>query len=468
MLTNLEFLDLGQQWPPPAEAERLERYRKNRLLWEGKHEEVFKANFGRLLREEDNASYEFVLNWPRRLSTLWADLLLGEIPTVSAGDAGSPEQVALERIIEENDFWNLAYEVVLDMSRYGVGVWKVRYNGRAIIEPIPPALWFPVYDEANVKNVIAHVIGWTYGDEKDKRLKVEIHTPGYIEHREYVVKAGQIGDLVDGPNVEATGVPYPLIRPVHNVSTSDNPVGTDDYEDLDSILAEMEVRIAQISRILDKHSDPNMYGDEAALELDERTGAWVFRGGGKFFPVRQGGVVPGYVTWDGQLEAQFRTLDWLMQQFYSLSETSPAAFGRLEQGLAESGSALKRLMLAPLAKVNRLRMRLDPAIKDVLWFAAALERAQGMQGAVELGDINITWNDGLPNDPREETDIAVQQVDAGLMSRETAIKRLHQLEGEQLEEELARIAAEQMQNVPALTMTPFTFGETEGGEGGES
>lgn len=466
MLTNLDFLSPGQQWPPPAEEERLRKYEQNRLLWEGRHELVFKAAFQRLLREEDRMSIEFVLNWPRRLSTLWADLLLGEPPTVSVGEADSPEQQTVDRLIEENDFWNTAYEGVIDISRYGTGVFKVRYDGRGIIEAIPPSLWFPVFDPDNIKAVTAHVIGWTFGDDKKRRLKVEIHTPGYIEHREYAMKGDSIDSLLQEAVVEATGVEYPLIRPVHNLSATDNPFGADDYSDLDSIIAEVEVRIAQISRILDKHSDPNMYGDEAALEQDEM-GNWVFKGGGKFFPVSQGGVTPGYVTWDGQLEAQFKTLDWLMQQFYSLSETSPAAFGKLEQGLAESGSALKRLMLAPLAKVNRLRMRLDPALKDVLWFAAELERAQNMPGAVQLGDISIMWNDGLPDDPREETELTVQQVDAGLMSQETAIKRLHRLEGEQLEEEVARINAGRMQALPGLTMTPFRFGETGEGEGGE-
>lgn len=466
MLTNLDFLSPGQQWPPPSEAERLQKYEQNRLLWEGRHEHVFKAAFQRLLRDEDRMSIEFVLNWPKRLSTLWADLLLGETPTVSAGEADSAEQQAVDRLIEENDFWNTAYEGVIDISRYGTGVFKVRFDGRGIIEAIPPSLWFPVFDPDNIKSVIAHVIGWAYGGEQDRRLKMEIHTPGYIEHREYAMKGDAIGELLTNEQPTATGVPYPLIRPVHNLSTTDNPFGADDYSDLDSIIQELEVRIAQVSRILDKHSDPNMYGDEAALEQDEQ-GNWVFRGGGKFFPVSSGGVTPGYVTWDGQLDAQFRTLDWLMEQFYALSETSPAAFGQLKQGLAESGSALKRLMLAPIAKVNRVRMRLDPALKDVLWYAAELERAQGVSGAVQLGDISIAWNDGLPDDPREETELTVQQVDAGLMSQETAIKHLQRLEGEQLEEEVARINTNRAQSLPGLTFAPFTFGQTGEGEGDE-
>ena len=31
MLTSLEFLKVGQPWPPPGEEERLSKYEKNRL-----------------------------------------------------------------------------------------------------------------------------------------------------------------------------------------------------------------------------------------------------------------------------------------------------------------------------------------------------------------------------------------------------------------------------------------------------
>jgi hypothetical protein len=34
LLTSINFLSPGNPWPPPTEAERLERYAQNRLLFE--------------------------------------------------------------------------------------------------------------------------------------------------------------------------------------------------------------------------------------------------------------------------------------------------------------------------------------------------------------------------------------------------------------------------------------------------
>ena len=137
-----------------------------------------------------------------------------------------------------------------------------------------------------------------------------------------------------------------------------------------------------------------------------------------------------------------------MEQLYTLSETSAAAFGNLKVGMAESGSALRRLMMAPLAKVNRIRMRFDPALKKAIRLCAALEVAQGMPNAVLLDNISITWQDGLPDDEMEQTQIMVQRKGAGLVSTESAVRHLDGLKGEELEAELDRIAGEQMQARP--------------------
>ena len=469
MLTSLSFLAPGQPWPPQTEAERLERYAQNRLLFEGKHELVYK-DWIRLLREDQQATLEMVLNWHKRLTLLSADLLLGEPPRITAGHQDSPEQEAVERIIASNDLFNVAYEVALDVSRYGTGIFKVRYDGRAIVEGQQPAIWFPVVKPDNIKEIQAHVLAWTWDEEqkgffgakKVTHLKAEIHERGRIATVEYLVREGKIASEVSREEQD-TGVDEFLIVPVNNILTTDRVTGLDDYRDLDSIIQELEVRVAQISRILDRHADPNMYGPDTALEHDPATGQWTFRGGGKYFPVSQGEQPPGYVTWDGQLDASFRQIELLMEQLFILSETSAAVFGQLKAGLAESGTALRRLMMSPLAKVNRIRMRFDPALKEVLRLASMLEMAQGKAGAVVLGNIRIDWKDGLPDDEQELTQNEVQRYTAGLTSLESSLRRLYGLEGQALREEIDRIrsgqAGQGVTDLPPITLPPA------GGEG---
>jgi len=304
LLTNLNFIEPGKPWPPPAEEERMERYAENKLLFEGKHDQVYE-DWIRLLREDQQATLEMVLNWHKRLTLLIADLLLGETPKISAGDQDSPEQETVERIIEDNGLFNMAYEVTIDVSRYGTGIFKVRYDGQAIIEGQQPAIWFPVVSSDNIKEIQAYVLAWTYEEDTQEKgktvtrkyLQTEIHKKGKITTAKYPIDNNIIGPAIEQAEQE-TGVDEFLVVPVNNILTTDRITGLDDYSDLDSIIQEIETRVAQISKILDKHADPNMYGPDSALEKDPTSGHWGYRGGGKYFPVGEGEEPPGYVGMD--------------------------------------------------------------------------------------------------------------------------------------------------------------------------
>lgn len=449
MLTDLSFLNIGAPWPPVSERERLHRYADNQLLWAGEHPKIFN-DWVRLLRQDNRAALEFVFNWPKRLSTLWADLLLGEPPRFDAGVDGGPEQAAIDSITTANALAMTAYEVAIDCSRYGDGLFKLRVeNNQAVIEGQPPSLWFPVVSRDNLRIVIAHVLAWTFdiveatvfGQTTVTYLRCEIHMPGRIENRLYRLKDGKIGSAVDlhtffPDRAEMETTPLPdafMIVPVSGLRTTDAYYGMDDYSDLISIVQEFEVRFAQISRILDKHADPSMYGPPEALNINPTTGESEFKGGGNYFPTESGDEAPGYITWDGQLAAAFEELDNLLKQFYIVSETSPAAFGQMDAGLATSGSALRRLMMAPLAKVNRMRLRFDPALKQVLILAARL------QNETVPESIDIKWRDGLPEDPLEAAQIEQIRSAAGNTSVFSSIRRLDGGTDSEIQEELDRI-----------------------------
>jgi len=468
MLTDLSFLDIGQPWPPACERERLDTYRKNKDLWSGEHQRVFN-DWVRLLRQDNLAALEMIFNAFKRLSTVWADLLLGEPPAFIAGEEDSDIQKRVERLILETMFVMTAYEVVLDISRYGDGLFKVTLeNGKARIDGQPPSMWFPVVSLNNLKQVQYHVLAWTFdvetqgviGKKITTYLRTEIHSKGSIENRLYRLEDGKIKAAVplaeffpDVQEVEETRIDGFLVIPVVGLRTTDCYYGMDDYSDLITIIQEIEVRVAQISRILDKHADPSMYGPADAVRINPTTGDAEFVGGGSYYPTEDGENIPGYITWDGQIDAAFQEIDALMKQFYIVSETSPAAFGQMDAGLVTSGSALRRLMMAPLAKVNRVRLRLEPALREVIETALELEgAASGTQVALE--DITIRWRDGLPEDPQEMTTIEVARKGAGLTSTYSALRRLDNSTEAETQEEIDRIDEEEASSAGAMGGLP--------------
>ena len=452
MLTSFDFLRPGEQWPPKCEHERLHRYDINRKLFEGRHELVF-DNWTRLLRNDQNAVLEIVINWHRRLSKLWADLLLGEPPRFVAHN---PNQQSLleERYVKEQNLVSKGYELALDISRFGTGLFKVRFDGnqrRSVIETNPPTVWFVVVSPDNVKDIQAHVLAWTaktripgrfLTPEKEvETLLVEIHQRGSITTQRYELKDKKIVRQLSSMTVN-TGVNDFLIVPIHNFITSDRVEGIDDYSDLDSIVQEIEIRFAQISRILDKHADPNMYGPDSALELNPDTGEYEFKVSGKYFPVAPGEDPPGYVSWDGKLDMAFKEIEMLLKQLFILTETNEIVMGGTSTGNLESGDALRQLLMVPLMHVSRIRMNFDPGLKKVIKLANQLEIAMNVEGVEALEDFTVEWEDGLPKNVKEDSLVAVNEFTSGIRSLRNAVRLAQGLEGAKLEEELAQIRAD--------------------------
>jgi hypothetical protein len=437
MLYDMDFLKNGKTFPPEEETERLQLYDSNRKLWKGDKSD-FKERYLQLFGPEDLTVWQFNFNWYKKVSKLFADLLFGEPPVIICGDK---EQDFLDTIINQSNLISVGHSIAIDLSRYGDAIFKpILQNNMAVIDSLSPGYWFPVFDPQTRKKIMAHFIVW----QIENILYVEVHTSGQLEYRKYSMKDDKIGNLIESV-VTNTNVDSPLIVPVHNLMTSEDLFGIDDYGDIETIVCELETRFSQWARILDKHSDPNVYGPSSLIKPNPVTGEAQVDLVNKYIGLRPGDTPPGYLVWDAQLSAVVQEIDQLMKQFYALSETSPALFGELQAGLAQSGTALQRLLLAPLMKVNRLRNTFDKKIKEVLSLASQLAVENDISNAVLINaeDIQITWQDGLPNDFTEQVANESTAVNSGLTSQESAMMRLYGLRGQALIDEMNKVKAEQ-------------------------
>lgn len=472
MLTNLDFLKPGGVWPPPGEMKRLDKYRKNKLIFEGKHESVYHESFKRITRVignfEDVVSYSVICNFQKLISLKIADFMLGEPPKITAGDDDSKEQISLDNIIENSDLINTAYMSAIDISRYGDSVLNIYKDeeGRGIIDITQPSFYFKVVDPKNIRKVKHHILAHTYKvprpnrsffggnkEEYDHYLYVEIHSKGLYEYITFKLNDSEnmIINVHEQIKQVQTGLNNFAIVPVHNLLTSDRVYGIDDYSDLDSIISEIEVRIAQISKILDKHAEPSVQGPSSALYRDEN-GNWKLKMG-NYFP-RDSNEDPQveYITWDAQLQANFEIIEKLINILAVVSEMGSAIFDTEQKtGNAASGTALRRMMISPLAKVNRTRMRFDSAIKKAIKLASQL----GGENIVNLEKekINIFWNDGLPDDPKEQAEImGIRTGNKSTLSQFSAIQRLDSLSDEDTQKELEAILQDERDNNPMSNM----------------
>ena len=469
MLTDLSFLDRGKPWPPPSEKERLDTYVANRLLFQADHASVFKDSLSRTLRAAESlglalpTSYELCVNYFKLISVTTAGMLFNKAPGIVAGaERDEAMMQAVQDIDDRSDLQDTLFTCALDASRFGDGLLYVHRDelGKGVIDISRPDCWFPVVDAANLRRILWHVLAVPYEKQiavmglsrAQKYLRVEIHGKGSVEVRDYLMQEGSIGAMLGTPRTEQTGIEGFAVIPVNNLRSSDQVHGTDDYSDIQSLVCELEVRLAQISRVLDRHTDPTMQGPEEALtdytDPNTRETHRVFIPG-KYFINSSGGVGGEikYTTWEAQLEANFVQIERLLSLIRVISEMGALLSDMTDkQGAVPSGAAMRRMLYGAISKISRLRNRFTPAIKQAMVAAAALS-------GTDLKDkpLYIDWPDVLPRDPLEQAQIAdLRTGGKQTQSIKRAIMELDELDEDDAESELASIREEQEAAMPML------------------
>lgn len=432
MLYSLSWLNPGQPFPPLSEKDRIKRYLENEVLFDGEHfggelrgrnklyahegtVAVYKKCADRISQVignfQDVVSFPVLINYQRLLSLKMADLVCGEYPTIT-GPNGE-DNTAIEVARDFSSFDEKLYSTVLDISRYGDAIWLEfdddLADGRNFTQ-WDPKEWYPIVAQDGTHRVLYHVLCWRENLNVDRvdsvpiwQLHAQIHgckaeDLGHYVHRTYSMSSdgSSIVALLSEDTVE-TGLDHCAVYQLKSFGTSSTVYGYDDYMTLDSLLAEIMVRIGQISIILDKHADPNMTGPATMLSQNPETGEF-YLSRGKFFATSQGDNEPKYLTWDGQLNAAFKQLEVLINQLYILSEMGAAILGGQEGSVtAISGTAMRFKMAGPLAKARRVSNSLTRSVKHLI---------SSLAGVEDVNKVSVFWYDGLPDDPKENIENA--------------------------------------------------------------
>lgn len=433
------ILQKGFVWPPESEKSRLTLYKQNENLFDGNHTAVY-TGLLRLFHTNaaEHQKIVMVLNWHRRLSTLWPDLLIGELPEVKVSESN---QKAIDQLLTDTGTWPEAYKALLDTSRFGTGPIKAYKDeaGIAHAQAIAPSRWFPIQDVSG--QVSEHLLAWTSSEFVDHILNTylhcEIHRKGEVETRKYAIKDNKIASEAYDIEVVPSEIDDYLLVPFCNLTTTTNIFGCDDYTPLDPIIKRLETRLTRLGRILDAHSEPAFAIPEEAMSRNPETGELNYDANLRVFPLGEKQAPPQYITWDGQLSASFQEIQFLMDQLYAISETCPQAFGQSVSGTAESGTSLRLRLMAPLKRVERLRLNIDPALKKLIWLLAKLSGIE-----LDPKEISIRWKDGLPEDEAQQSQITLSDVTAGITSKKAAAMRRYNWTSDQAEADQLQIKDE--------------------------
>lgn len=492
----------GEQYPPNNAIERIAKYRRMKKLFDGKQAELYERATALLKGTPHAAQLQqlyIAVNIADVIVTKVPDLLVGEAPIFDSGigDA-TPQQEAINGYVEENDLVKMTHESALANGYRGDSWFKVRYDYRQDYSALA-ALGLPIPDEATMEPIIEHVaadcvfpitsagnvkkfrevviasVEWVVDRKSDiPYLTVERHLPGYIINERYrlqtfeggvnneygyPVQLFKIVEKVGESELIETGVPNLLVHHVPYKSTDDQWEGKGTLEMLESILIAINDRLAQLDYILWKHSDPTAYGPELGTGNEARlTGGYI--------TITDDDAKPGYMTWDGQLDAAFRELETLIGLAFQIAETPQWLFGTVlgdanAGGTGTShtdGAAIKARFMPILTKVSRIRTHYDRALRDALYNCQLLDIAHGDADFEAVYPV-IHWQDGLPHNEKELAEImAIRSGERPTIDVHSAIKKLDGVDDTQAAAIIARIDADMKRETGTVDSTIFNEG----------
>lgn len=515
----MALFETGKQFPPEDSIERLSKYKRMRKFFKGRQWEVYDR--ARLLLKDSPQRPQLdvlyiAINLPYILTLKPADLLVGDAPIYEAGlPDSSPEQVALNKYVEENDLNTLIYESATSNGYRGDSFVKVRWGYRQdytelksvlspeayeahlrnvdmepIVEHVNASYVFPETSNGNVKKFkavnIAQIEWVDVGNDEEGYLNVERHVPGYIIYERFKLitrpevgvedKYGvpitlyTIGEKVEtrrSENVVETGLPHIPVFHIPYSSVDDDWQGDGFIEKIEKALQAIEDRLSQLDYILLKHSDVTMYGPD--LEGIGNTVSF----GGKYIPITKEDPTPGAVTWDGQLDYVFKEINFLVSYIFQMSETPQWLFGTTVadgdsggSGTSHTdGAAIKARFMPILSKVRRIRNHYDKGIRDALYTCSLFDKEFGKYEG-EAFYPKIVWKDGIPKNEKEEAEIMqIRTSGKSTLDVQSAIKRQDEVDDDKAKEIMDRIEKDEETAMGTVDSSIFNQTETAPAEG---
>ena len=431
----IDFNLTGQIYPPAREVNRILRNESNRRLYDGLLNQELPEQKQNVETDSDT------INWFAGVANFWADNLAGRPPVITVRD-----NERLQALVDHINLQRILPQLVIDYIRFGDAVLRVRrVDDRAFIDPIDPSLWHPIFDEGTNDMPKGHLLTWGYtSNEKvdnqntahytslhgtkttnvysniltDKLRVIEFNMEdGEGKVLTYNLTNNTIGEIVESETF-VMGNRSPIIHVAGNL-TADRYFGKSVYDDLRPLVAAYNKRYTGIKHIIDQHTNPNLYGDEGSLVRRE-DGSFEVVVGGQFFPVREGGITPGYLTWDGQLQSNFDFLDKTSAQILSLAGIAPQSYGLSggAEGATQSAGALRRWNARQIAKSNKIREDLTAALRESVQAISDLFD----YGEVDADAITIDWDDFINDEVADDKIIKMYEV--GLLSKREALSRI--------------------------------------------
>lgn len=472
----------NQLFPPLQDVNRLNTYRENEVMFQSDYEEMARKFYGK-------TDVRISINLAKLIVEKSADFLVGSGIQVRSNQAQQTKtQGALERIKNDNNMDTLAYELAAELALKGdafVKVWFGRdydndYSEKKVhIELLETESVYPVTSIRDKRKIVAyyHTTIMSHGDQH--YLVVDYHEPRRITSRAFELHARKkdflttdrfygkieswnIGKQIGKESVVETKVDRPLIVHFKNPMPQGGTWrGIDDIATVKDIIAEINNRFSQISRILDAHADPMLALPTGLIEEDEFGVQKVVNPLEiKTVEVDKDDPLPQYITNNSPaVREALEEIEVLWDKALILAEIPALLLGAGNQGTSgSSGAAIDSRTNATYNKSERKRKFFNSAMQEVYLIAQELENVVNYD-TYEIVRPQLKFDDGIRQTRESKLSTIERELNMGITSGTDAIMHYHDISEEQAIIKWREIQAEKRADVAAVRTINDGFGE---------
>lgn len=293
-----------------------------------------------------------VSNWFKAITSFYRYTVSGEALSVSEPIANMPD------LIEDLVTWR-------SITGYAVAI--RRMNGEC--HAIDPTHWCPIFNPADHTDVWGAVLGFPY--YHGQMRPDESALPNRIDIVIILNSAGTSTRMTYELSGQTLGAPIGGVAQADAVAVAHWGDGISDYPAIEDAVRQYAIRMAGITRILNRHSNPLLTGPQSVLvprpgasPNDPNAYQLPDISGGVFLARQQEQDVPfEYITWDGRLEAANQQIDRLLAY---IQDTTGVPMSMNDNGsplFAESGSARQVGLYAATSRIRRERRGIEQILK---------------------------------------------------------------------------------------------------------
>ncbi|WP_404403819.1 phage portal protein [Jeotgalibacillus malaysiensis] len=388
-----------------------------------------------------------------------------------------PADSAVDRMIYENEFDSMLSEMAITVAAKGGAVFKnYLNNGKSEITYVQPDYYFPQIDPYNQRKLLSETIAFPVTEGDEQFLFKETYAKRDDGYYWCTMSKSYYADDGSGAEIESEEVNTFLTEsPLTYVPFSRRNgefFGYSMFTGMENLLEEYNWRVSQISKILDKHSNPSIIGSETLLDAQYQFSK--SEDSSLFLPTDKDEVKPEYMSFESKLQANFDYIEnVLMKSIYLVSPFNPSLYGLSKEASAASARSIKIKSFRTQNTIENSLLYWKRAIKKVLFIAQQLEVIGGNENytpALPKIDIYVS----MPKDKFEEAQEEQLKVSAGITAIKSSIGRMNpHYTSQQVEEEYLMILQEQAESTNSSFLNDSMFStsnneDVEEGEEGET